>query len=561
MAKQKKTDIIISLFEEARRGYELVRDDFVLLENGYLNILPEEKIKDLKKRGKSVITPRKIYSKIRRMVISIMKTYFENGELAKLSPTFPTDENKDNIAKLQKAFNNWVETRINIYTRIRPIVRDALVYGTGCAKVYWSNGLRIERVKPLDFWLDPNAENIFDIQYMVNRVYTTVASLKSQYGNKKVFKNFVGAQIENDEIHINQEDLGDFSRIEVYDIYRKINGQWYVSTMLPDYSFVRVDVKLKDGLPFVFGITETQFTYIGEKTVKALGYPIIDLMIPLQEQYTITTNQQIDAIDKQLNPQFLATKQSGLNENTLRSNKKLLQVVDLNNIKELPQPNINQSLMTTENIDLDMQEISGISKMSQGLMQNGQNTTATGMTILTQEANEVVADIISSLNESFFEPLIRRMVLLISKYDDSPFLYDYNRNGKFDFSVKINTGVGATNKETQLQAITTAEQTAIQSLQMAMQMQDIQSAKIYRDILNKLFIEKLGAIGLNNIQNDMKGMLENELQQQEQQQSADANFGGAGTPEPQVAGNQANQGDISMGGNAAGAGQPVSSSF
>jgi len=540
MAKSKKEQIV-ALFEEARKGYELVKQDFLVLEYGYLNKLPDEKLEELKQRGKSVITPKKVYAKIRRILISIMKTYFENNEFAKLTPIFDTDTNKQQIQKLQMAFDNWVNRRVNFYTRVRPIVRDSLVYGTCCAKVYWNNGLHLERIKPHDFWLDPNAENIFDIQYVVNRVYTTISLLKKQFGNKKIFKKYIGSQIESSEIPFSQDDLGDTSRIEVYDIYRLINGKWYVSTMLPDYSFVRIDEPLKDGLPFVFGIVENQFTYTGEKTIKALGYPIVDLMIPLQEQYTITINQQFDAIDKQLNPQFLATKQAGLSEKTLRSNKKLLQVTDLNNVRELPQPNVNQSFLTTDRVELDLQEVSGITKLSQGIIDKHQNTTATGMTILTQEANEVVADIIRSLNESFFEPLIKRIVKLIYKYDENPLLYGLNRSQNIDFKVQINTGVGATNKEVQLQAITTAEQTAMQNLQIAMQMGDAETAQMYRDILNKLYIEKLATIGLKNIQHEMKGAMGNGEQQ------SDAGTGA--TLQSEVAGNQINQADFSMAGN------------
>jgi len=539
MAKSNQTQQLINKFEEARKGYEYIKGDLIVLEYGYLNKIPDEKLKELRKRGKSTLAPKKIFAKIRRIVISIMKTYFENDEFAKLLPIYDNDYARQQVQILQKVFDFWINKKINLYTRLRPIVKDGLVYGTGCAKVFWRNGLKIERVNLHDIWVDPNAENIFDIQYVVNRVYTTIATLKKQFGNKKIFRNLIGATIENDEPRFSDADLGDASRIEVYDIYTLENGKWYVSTMLPTYQFIRVKEELKDGLPFVFGIAETQFVCTGEMAVRALGYPIVDLMIPLQEQYTITINQQFDAIDKQLNPQFLATKQAGISENTLRSNKKLLQVTDLNNIRELPQPNINQSLLATDKVELDMQEVSGITKLSQGIIDKHQNTTATGMTILTQEANEVIADIIRSFNESFFEPLIRRMVRLIYKYDDNPMLYGLNRSQNIEFKVKINTGVGATNREVQLQAITTAEQTAMQNLQIAMQMQDLQSAKVYRDVLNKLYLEKLAVIGLKNIQNDMKGELDNERND---------NDGTGANPAGEVAGNQINQADFGMAG-------------
>jgi len=517
-----KQEQVIALFQEAKKGYELIKDDLDILEKAFMNEIEPEKLEELKKRGKSVILPKKIYAKIRRILIAIMRTYFENDSLAKLKPVNPSEEDNAIIDILQKIFDLWTMKRLSTYTLLRPIIRDGLVYGTGIAKVYWSAnaGLKIERVSLRDFWIDPNANNKFDMEFCVNRVITSISRLKKIYGNKKNLRNYIGAFIEGQDTFDNA-DLGDYSRIEVFDIYRKIKGKWYVSTMLPDYTFLRIDEELNAGLPFVIGIAEHQVDRPYEKTIKALGYPLVDLLIPLQEQYTVIVNQQFDAIDKQLNPQFLSTKQSGLSEAVLRSNKKLLQVNDLNQVRELPQPNLNQSFLTTDRIDLDAQEISGVTKLAHGLVDKGVPNTATGMTILTQETNIVIEDIIRSFNETFFEPLVKRIVNLIWMYDKNPLFYGIDRTKKLNFFVNINTGVGATNKDVQLNAITTAEQTALQNLTLALKTGDQQTAMLYRKILDELYIQKLKTINLNVIAKEMEQNLEeieyeralNELQQ------------------------------------------------
>ena len=517
-----KQEQVIALFQEAKKGYELIKDDLDILEKAFMNEIEPEKLEELKKRGKSVILPKKIYAKIRRILIAIMRTYFENDSLAKLKPVNPSEEDNAIIDILQKVFDLWTMKRLSTYTLLRPIIRDGLVYGTGIAKVYWSAnaGLKIERVSLRDFWIDPNANNKFDMEFCVNRVITSISRLKKIYGNKKNLRNYIGAFIEGQDTFDNA-DLGDYSRIEVFDIYRKIKGKWYVSTMLPDYTFLRIDEELNAGLPFVIGIAEHQVDRPYEKTIKALGYPLVDLLIPLQEQYTVIVNQQFDAIDKQLNPQFLSTKQSGLSEAVLRSNKKLLQVNDLNQVRELPQPNLNQSFLTTDRIDLDAQEISGVTKLAHGLVDKGVPNTATGMTILTQETNIVIEDIIRSFNETFFEPLVKRIVNLIWMYDKNPLFYGIDRTKKLNFFVNINTGVGATNKDVQLNAITTAEQTALQNLTLALKTGDQQTAMLYRKILDELYIQKLKTINLNVIAKEMEQNLEeieyeralNELQQ------------------------------------------------
>jgi hypothetical protein len=232
-------------------------------------------------------------------------------------------------------------------------------------------------------------------------------------------------------------------------------------------------------------------------------------MIPLQDEYTALRNKQLEAVDKQLTPQFLATKMSGLKEADLNSNKKKIEVSDLSMVKELPQPNINQSIFNVEKLDQEMQEVSGVTKFMQGIA-SGAAQTATGMTILTQESNEIIADIIRSLNESFFEPLIARMVRLIYKYDENPLLYGLDRSKDIKFKVVINAGVGATNKEVLLNNITTAEQTAMQMVSIAANLGDAEKAKRYLEVLDELYSKKLAVIGFKGIAHTFKGGVDGE---------------------------------------------------
>lgn len=492
----KKQQLIVTMLEEAKRGFDLHRGDFEALERGFLNLLPDELIADLEKRKKSHIAPRIIQAKIRRIVISILKTYFENDELAKLVPVF--DQYREDSKKLQQALDHWLSRRINLYSRLKPAMYDACVYGLCCAKVYWSDTLKIHRVKIKDIYIDPNAESTFDIQYVVNRVYTTLGKLKKQFGNRKIFQNYVG-DYEGDG-KVSTEYVGDASRVLVYELYRFENGKWRVSTLLPDHTFLRTDVELKDGLPFVFGTVDPQFVRIDEQnSVEAYGASIVDAMIPLQDTYTVLRNQQIDAVNEQLNPKFVATKTSGLNQKDVVGNKRVITANDINQIRELPKPNINQSVFATDKLDVEMQEVSGITKFAQGMADKNLNSTATGITILTQESNEVVADIIRSLNESFFEPLIARMVKLIYKYDTNPLLYDVDRSKNILFKVSINAGVGATNKEVMLNSITTAEQTALQIIGLAAKLGDMQKVRKYMDVLDELYAKKVATIGLKSL--------------------------------------------------------------
>lgn len=501
----KQTRVLL-LISEAKKGYELYKSDFEQLEQGYQNTLHPQLLASLRTRRKSHITPQIIKSKVRKVTISVLKTYFEHDEFAKLVPEYATKEAFEDVDKLQKALDNWTAKRLNLYTRFKPAVIDGLVYGTPVMKIYWSNNrLAVTRIKITDIYLDPNASNVFDIQYCVNRVFTTIGRLRNQFGRKFKWKDYVGQVSETSKV--SSIDIGDASRVEVKDVYRFKNNKWYVSTVLPDETFIRTDELLKDGLPFIIGNIDPQFVGINENnTVDAYGASFIESMIPLQEELTVTRNQQIDAIDKTFNPQYLSTKTSGLNEVDLASGRKKVNVSNLSEVQQIVIPRLDPSIFHLDKLDSEMQEVSGITKASQGLVDSSSKyQTATGMSILSEEGNEVIADIIRAMNESFFEPTIRRMVKLIYKYDTSPLLYEVDRTKNFKFFVSINAGIGAVNREVLLNNITQAEGSAMQNMKMFIEIGDMTKAQRYAGVLDGLYIEKLKALGLKNMLPKLKG--------------------------------------------------------
>ncbi|WP_456432650.1 portal protein [Nitratifractor sp.] len=497
--KQRKQAQILQLIEEAKKGYQRYKNDFAKLEEGYLNILDPKLVRSLKIRRKSHITPQIIRAKVRRVAISIMKTYFENDRFAAVTPETFDKEIIEQASRVQARLDVWTTKKINLYSRFKPAVIDALVYGTAIAKVWWGKGgLRVSRVKVRDLYIDPNATNVEDIQYCVHRVTTTVGKLRRQYGRKFKWKNYIGQHENGKLVTI---DIGDASRVEVLDVYRYEGGKWLVSTVLPDQTFIRTDVELKDGLPFVIGNVEPQFIRLSEgNAVEAYGGSFIEPMIPLQEEYTVTRNQQIDAIDGIFQHRFLATRESGLKEEDLTSNRKKITVSNLNMVKELPIPRIDPSIFGIDRLDSEMQEVSGVTKYNQGLNDpKNLNQTATGVSILTEEGNAVIADITRALNESFFEPAVRRMARLIWKYDEAPELYGIDRSAVPLLHVQINAGVGAVNNELLLNNISAAEGVALQLANTYASLGDAVGAQRYLRVLDALFEEKLKALKLKTI--------------------------------------------------------------
>ena len=519
----KNQQMIVTLIDEAKKGFDAMSGEFSVLEDIYLNRLSETDLKSLKKRNKSHMTPQIVKAKVRRIVIGVMKSYFENEKFAAISPEIENETNVKIVNQLQRALDLWTTKRLNLYSRFKPLVRDALVYGSCFVKIYWAGGLKIQRVRYTDLYIDPNAETPYDVQYVVHRVITTVGTLRKQFGKKFKWRNYIG---QYDGNFVSTTDIGDASRVEVMDVYRYENGQWLLSTVLPDQTFIRTDEPLKDGLPFIQGFVDMQFvTQKDLNVVQAYGEPFIEPLGKLQSEWTVSRNQQIDAIDKIFNPQYLATKTSGLRETDLESNKKKVLVSDLNQVKEVPLPNIQPSIFNTDKLEMEMQEISGITRYAQGLNDKNLNQTATGVSILTEESNAVISDIIRALNESLFEPAIKRMVRLIAKYDDSPLLYDLDRNVLPKLHVSINAGVGAVNNELMLNNINAAIGSVSQSINIFASLQDMQRVKAYAKTMDELMLQQLKHLKIKTAVATLKEEL-NEIERDEELREREA--GGVG---------------------------------
>ena len=202
---------------------------------------------------------------------------------------------------------------------------------------------------------------------------------------------------------------------------------------------------------------------------------------------------------------------SGLNEPDLASGRKKVLVSNLQEVEQIQTPRLDPSIFHTDRLDSEMQEVSGVTKATQGLTDSeSKYQTATGMSILSEEGNEVIADIIRALNESFFEPAIRRIVKLIYKYDDSPNMYGVDRSKNMKFFVSINAGVGAVNTEVLTNNLSAALGGAVQLVQLHSELEDFKGAKRYLKVLDGIYEEQLKAFKLKTLIPILKGEYEDD---------------------------------------------------
>lgn len=519
---------IVALRDEAIAGYTKHKGDFIALEEGYVNVLSDSIRKALYNKKKSALTPNLIKPKVDMLVRDVMKAFFGNDELAQITAEDKKDEHDIRVSDTLKAELKEYSRDRNLYSRCKPIVRDSIVYGTSIAKVYWNsrdNTCKIEHKKLTDVYFDLYAQTMGDIRFAVERVYMTIADLEKQYKRFDVDWNSYVNNTLISNVDAQNNEVNKYQRVEFHEVYRMKNGKWYVTTILNDDTILRLDKLLKDGLPFIASVLEPQFVMINEPITptRAYGASFITPLLSIQRENTIKRNQQIDATDVQLNQRFITTKTSGLREDDLASNRKKIVVDNISNIKELPIPRLNDSIFDTNKLEAEAEQISGVTKFSQGLDTGGREKTAREITAIQGQGSSVIDDINRAFNENFFRPLVQRIAILTYKYKESKRFISIDRTKPLRQKIVINVGIGSTNKILALDNIDNAIATITQSLQMFMQVQDAKRVPLYLTMLDKMNMEKLKLLGQDSVIEEIEEQRDEQqkimMQRQQQMQA------------------------------------------
>lgn len=503
----KNQEQILALKSVAINGYDKVVSQFLELEKGYMAFLGDDVIRSLRKREKSYIPTQIIRAKVRKIERDIMKTYFSTDELG----TVEIDGDEKLSVVMQKKLGEYASAKSSLYTIMRPLIRDALVYGTTVLKVYWSEARNKVVIQPRslsEICIDPYARNHFDAKFMVDRFYMTVADIKASFKKaKKMDFSNVSSTSSNNIVKNQEQTLNDYKRVEVAEVYRIVDGKWFVSTIVNN-EFLRTDDELNDGNPILFGVIFPQFVGLKEyQAIRSYGDSYIAPMIPVQTQYIVSRNQQFDAIDLQLNPRFLATRNSGLRDDDLGSNKKKIQVNSIDSIKELPAPNINQSIFDTNKLDEELQEVGGLPKFAQGIATSSTPNSATGTTLLSENGNTTVDDIITSLNENLIQAFLTRILKLTYKHEVSTDFAGYDRTKDIVKNVTINAGVGAMTRSERLNNLDNAILSLSNTVKLFLDGGMQQKATEYIVVLDELTKEKAKLLGVKNIEEKMKNAI------------------------------------------------------
>ncbi|MDY2584161.1 hypothetical protein, partial [Helicobacter sp.] len=413
-------------------------------------------------------------AKTRRILASFQESYFSNSDIVKLEQVLEYPEVSEVIALLQIAFNHYTQKEIKLFSILSANMLDAILYGTPIMRVYWNgNKPVLENISIYDVYLDPDATSNEDINYLVHNLYLSKNQIYALI-DSGVFQPQNAVQRESEAIKL-------YTREKIQEVYYRLSGIWYCATMWGNNKLR--DTPLQDGLPFVIGRLIPQIFSQDEEAVKLYGESPISIILPLQQEINTRRNQQIDAIDLSLNPRVLLQMGGGIDPVAFKKGAgEIIQCSDPNAVKFFTPPSIAEGTFDIQRLDLEAQEAIGVTAYNSGVHSAQLNQTATGVSVLSSEANTRIQSLIRSYNETFIEPALTRLAHLIYKYDTQFFAQGIYKP-PLDLVARINTGLGATNKQLQLQNYQLA-------FQMFAQIQNYQGmVRVVQDMLSLMGIK------------------------------------------------------------------------
>jgi len=400
---------------------------------------------------------------------------------------------KKEVAKEQLTAEQMAEQQmLNLYKTFQPMFQEVPYIGTSIAKVYWANDrCRIDKMDIRDVWFDPKARTSEDVRYIVDNVYLTIGDIKKMQ-KSGVFKKSVKV----DEVFI--ESIPS-ERFKIQEVYFQDDKGWKVTTVYKDSVFFRENTELQDGQPFVWGYLLPQLrTIIDDVFVCAYGEPVINCIIPLQNELNETRNRMIDGMKQHLMPKIIMPKSAGVSRQDLETVGKPIFTSNPAGVTIVPQPNLSSSQMNLQIIDNEMSETVGVSPQQNGVGANRQQT-ATETSIQSNEGSVRMQGYIRTFNETMFEKGFERLAMLVWKYGDPMFFMGIDRSQVPSYKVTLNTGIGALNKEVQKNGLMQAHQMIGQQLQMAMGLQDMDGAMRMARASEKIVREVLPLFGIKNV--------------------------------------------------------------
>jgi len=356
------------------------------------------------------------------------------------------------------------------------------------------NQPRIRNVLASEFRFSPDATSLNDCDFVAHRLIRNIDYLRKQE-EAGLYKNVerLAEKAKEPEYTIldeqNNENIRDKSnqtdsgrkKVELYECYVSMN----VSDD-PDGELTPLIVTVSNGV--ILRIEENTYGRHPFFTLSPRLDPhqiwpekgFVDLIAQLQHLKTAIMRQITHNISLSNNPQIALNMQKLVDINDVIEGRQVIRL-NTDDIRQAMQPVPAPQLQSwtfnmLEYIDTQKENRTGITKYNQGLDSNSLNKTATGISIITEQANQRLELIARIFAESGLSDLFRFLIELNQKFIDQETIirltngpmtiYPDDLNGEFD--LVVNAGMGSGAKQTNLQNLMMLKQIVTELAQVGM---------------------------------------------------------------------------------------------
>jgi hypothetical protein len=215
------------------------------------------------------------------------------------------------------------------------------------------------------------------------------------------------------------------------------------------------------GRPYVMG---------GVTPDSTLAYwaSFLEVVEPLQREINAIRNQRRDNITLALNKKLLVRRTAGIDTNSLLFSRPGAPILgdDIGDmaVRELNYQDVTSSSYKEQQLnEAAFEETTGITPYNMGTQRPGMNQTATGTSILTEEANTINAMELRIINETFVIPVLEMVVQFEQEFENEETMRHVAEEQGIDFDVvwtreaieakydiEVNAGIGSTSREIRL---------------------------------------------------------------------------------------------------------------
>ena len=376
--------------------------------------------------NKNNIFIRSLFQVIQTILPRIMGSQFSGDTIVSAKPREKFDVRLTEV--MEKMIKFEFDNIPDLYLKSYYVFHNALLYGTGVAKIFWNNarnGLGYDFVHLGDIYPDPVSTGIYDSRFIIHRIETTMEHLMDNEERTDQNGDIVGHYTDLDKVKdssypANEDnfkyqsesmlsmEMGDNQTADKVELLEYWTPEWTI-TVANRQVVIRHTKNVYEELPFlvVYDYPEPNNWYgIGEG----------ELVKPLQREKNRRRNQDLDNYDLQLQPVFaLRTGSVKVRDVLTMYDKKVLPIAGSEKINDLIQrwsPNVQPGLAqeAEKRLDFDIQGVTGIPDFTDPDGPVGKNNTATGTSIVAESASQRINQKIDIINYMFSKELGRKIL-------------------------------------------------------------------------------------------------------------------------------------------------------